>query len=719
MRSIATLLLLLQIALYGANQAQKRKHYTLYATQIESHDDLVLANGDIVIYNRDMTLYAKEAVYDRKREMLTLKGDVLFFYQGKIVNRAKSLVLHLDRDTFDASELFMKEFSSDIWVRAKRIEADKNNVILRHAALSSCTPEGPDWQIRFSKGHFHKDKEYMSLYHPRFYLGNVPVFYLPWIAFPTITERRSGLLRPKIGFENSENLLFVQPIFIAPSPSWDIELDPQIRLDRGKGLYSTLRFADTPYSRGALTLGFFQENDAYAAKHSLKNSLHKGASFYYRNEALFTKYIKENRYDYKDGLYVDATTLNDIDYINLKEDRKYAVDKLVTSRMNYYISGYGDYVGAYMRYFIDTEKVSNADTLQTLPSLQYHKFSQIVGIKNLYYAVDYKFINSWRRQGLGARQHEISLPFVFTVPLADHFLNFSVSENLYYSRVNYTDGNASTPNATYASNYHRMSLSSDLMKRYGDMLHNMQLEASLTIPSFNRQKGYFADFVPLNLEKKSLFLKANNYFYDRNGNNFLTDRFTQYYYFKEEEKGFNEAENEIIYQHSPHLQLRNSLIYSYQYHKLKKIQSGLQYRDDLNFARVDHTYNDAPNETKINFVSADFARQIDRRYSVETGFDYDLDNRFTKEWRLGLRMHKRCWDYTLRYRETVTPSLTSGGAESITKRGIYLLVNFAHIGGVQYKYVRDVETKPVGFVETDSDAGASETEAGVRREYAQ
>jgi LPS-assembly protein len=113
--------------------------------------------------------------------------------------------------------------------------------------------------------------------------------------------------------------------------------------------------------------------------------------------------------------------------------------------------------------------------------------------------------------------------------------------------------------------------------------------------------------------------------------------------------------------------------------------------------RLYHTYKDAPNETKINFVSADVSHRLDRRYTIKGGIDYDIDNDFTKEWRLGLNMYKKCWSYELRYRESVTPSLTSGGTESIKTRGIYLFVRFAHIGGVEYKYIKDeTNTQPYG-----------------------
>ncbi len=693
MRNILATVLLSTSVLLSAPLTKKGKRYTLYAKTVQNEGNCIVASDGIVIYNKDSTFSADKAIYDQKKQIITLSGNVVLFFQGKMINKTDLVRYDLKHNTFITSNVFIKEADSDIWIRSKKLRANKKNFYVKSASLSSCPSQAPDWQIKFSSAHLHKDKSYVSLYNPRFYLGKVPVLYLPWIAFPTIHKRKSGLLKPIIGFENSENLLFMQPIFIAPSKSWDIQLNPQVRLNRGLGLYSTFRFADSPYSKGHLTLGVFDEKKKYASSHNLKNSVHKGASFYYENEAPFTKFIKDNPYSYKDGLLIDITTLNDIDYVNLKDDNKYAVDKLITSKLNYYVSGYQDYFGAYAKYFIDTEKISNKETLQTLPSLQYHKFSTILGMQNFLYTIDYKFKNSYRREGLGAHQHEISLPFVFTVPLFKNYLNLSMSENLYFSHVSYTDANSSIQNARYLSNYHQIALESDLLKPYQNSIHNIQLSLALNLPSFNREKGYFADFIPFNLEQKSIIIKMNNYLYNLNGTNYLIDRFVQRYFYDKEFKQFNQAENEVIYQYSNNLSLRNALIYSYEFHKLKKIQSGVRYNDDTYNIRLDHTYNDAPNETKINFFSGDFLRVIDKRYSFYSGLDYDLDHHFTKEWRIGLDMHKKCWSYQLRYKESVTPSLTSGGTESITKRGIYLMVRFAHIGGVNYKYVQDVNTK--------------------------
>ena len=55
----------------------------------------------------------------------------------------------------------------------------------------------------------------------------------------------------------------------------------------------------------------------------------------------------------------------------------------------------------------------------------------------------------------------------------------------------------------------------------------------------------------------------------------------------------------------------------------------------------------------------------------------------------GWKMKKRCWSYDIAYKERVTPSLTSTGAESFTKRGVYLTLRLLPIGGISYRYEKE------------------------------
>ncbi len=662
--------------------------YTLYAPTLYTVEDEIIAEGGVVIYNPTSSFSAQKIIYNQKSEILELLGDVYVTYDGVHYIKNEYLKLDLNKDVIRGERLFLYDEKSDLWVKSSTIKSDKKVHKFKNATTSSCDVRDPDWFFTFKRGVYNSDKEYITLNHPKFYLKNTPVFYFPWIAFPTNTKRRSGLLKPYMGFENSENLLFVQPIFIAPYENWDIELSPQIRLDRGMGLYGTLRFVDSDHSYGSVTLGTFDEKTDYAKEHNLKNSTHNGIEVKYQNSAFLSDYFKKYG-NYKDGLLIDYTDLSDIDFINLKHDEELAVNKLVTSKLNYSLSNEEHYAGVYAKYFIDTEKLDNDDTLQTLPSIQYHRFTKKLPIEHFLYSLDYKFKNSYRQEGLRARQHEISLPLTYSRPFFDDLINVSISENLYYSRVIYMEGNSTADHANYFSNYHNISVNSDLSKRYDTFIHNMQLGVSYIIPSFDNKNGYFADFIPFNLEQKSVLLKFNEYFYDLEGFNFLSHRIRQNVYLEDEDNSFDDLENELIYRLSNDFYMRNTLVYSHEHNKLKKIQSGLYYNDEYNNLNINHTFQEAPEVEDINFLTADYTRKIDKRYSFFAGVDYDFDDDFTKEWRVGWSMKKRCWDYQIRYKENVTPSLTSGGTESITRRGIYLFVRLANIGGVEVKSVKD------------------------------
>lgn len=103
------------------------------------------------------------------------------------------------------------------------------------------------------------------------YMLKIPQFFIYLIfGFSADTHRQSGLLIPKIVLKSSEGLYYEQPIYIATQENWDLELDPQIRTNRGFGLYSTLRFLDSPYSTGELNFGAFRENSSYFHDENLK-----------------------------------------------------------------------------------------------------------------------------------------------------------------------------------------------------------------------------------------------------------------------------------------------------------------------------------------------------------------------------------------------------------------------------------------------------------------
>ncbi len=672
--------------------ASSIERYELLAKRIDYNGSVAYATGGVMIYSKDRIFRADSATYDRQSGWLDLKGDVTMSEKG-------SQMVHLSQSRFNLKDrrsttqkLFAYDEPSHMWFDTEQAKLKNGIYRLKKSTISSCDRSDPAWYIRFKEGYYNQKKEYISLHHPTFYVNGVPILYLPWFGFSTNKHRRSGFLRPILGYENRENIFFVAPYYIAPQANWDLEFDPQIRLNRGFGLYSNFRFVDSNHSKGNIKLGYFKENHNYTKRHHLENSEHFGAKFKYENRQLFGKTSRLlQRYHWNDALWIDAIYLNDIDFINLDHSSHLASSKLATSKLNYFLQNDNNYLGTYLKYFIDTEKISNADTLQSLPEFQYHRYSKEMKIPNLLYSFDYHFKHNYRREGLNALWQEFSLPVTFYHHFFSEYLNFQLSENLYYSKVRYTNriDKTQSDTANYFSNYHKLQFSTDLSRIYPSFVHNIQAQLSYIVPSFEHKSGYFAPFVTFNTETKNVTLKVSQYLYDHQGWNFFYHRFVQTIYNDSSHYKYGDSENQIIYKPKKYLTIYNTLFYSHEYGKIRKLQSGLNYHKDRYYLRLDHTYEYKRFDTNSNFVTLYGESKVSHDYNIFASYDYDFENHFTKEWSIGWKMKRKCWDYMFRYKESTTPNLTSEGAHSVVRRGILFFVRFSPFGGMKYEFNKE------------------------------
>ena len=676
--------LILVSSLLLATEDIKSSKYQIFAKSVEAEGDYIYALGDVVVYNENYVLSADRVVYNKKTKEIELFGNVhILGLDHKVIN-SKYIKLNLENKSLVSSPFFFFDPETKVWIESFEATGSKKRYLTNHAIVSSCDVKHPDWKIVFKEGYLDKDSKMVTVKHATLYAGNVPIFYLPYFKFPTDKSRHSGLLRPSGGYEKEEGIYFREPLYIVLSKSSDLEIDPQIRTLRGKGIYLTYRFVDSLYSKGSIRAGTFREKYDYYKKYNLKNKVHNGFEIDYESRKLFSFKFGENA---RDALLVDVTYLNDIDYLNLQESNKKKIfNKLVTSKINYFIEKDDDYFGVYAKYFIDTDKISNKDTLQILPSLQYHKSVQPIFMKNLLYSIDLKGKNWYREEGVKVRQYEASAPLSLYFSLYDDYLNFSISENLYFTYVDYVNGN-NFKNGSYFSNYHKFSLSSDLLKKNESFIHNINLNLDFIVPSAENKKGDFQDFIALNKERKSLNFKFSQYFYNLNGENFFLHRITQSYYFDDNLYKYGDLENEIRYRFL-NSEIYNQIFYSYEKDKIRKSQTTFLWDGKDYYFKIMHNYENFKNKEASNYLIGKFNTKFPGRYNFFADIDYDMDNNFAKGWKIGWIFKKKCWNYKITYRESVTPSLTSEGTESITKRGIFLTLNLVPLGGIHYEFTK-------------------------------
>ncbi len=679
---LASLILISSLLL--ASKTKESSKYQIFAKSVEAEGDYIYALGDVVVYNENYVLSADRVVYNKKTKEIELFGNVhILGLDHKVIN-SKYIKLNLENKSLVSSPFFFFDPETKIWIESFEATGSKKRYLTNHAIVSSCDVKDPDWKIVFKEGYLDKDTKMVTVKHATLYAGSIPIFYLPYFKFPTDKSRHSGLLRPSGGYEKEEGIYFREPLYIVLSKSSDLEIDPQIRTLRGKGIYVTYRFVDSLYSKGLIRAGTFKEKYDYYQKYNLKNKVHNGFEIDYESRKLFSSKFGENA---RDALLVDITYLNDIDYLNLQESNKKKIfNKLVTSKINYFIEKDDDYFGVYAKYFIDTDKVSNKDTLQILPSLQYHKSIQPIFMKNLLYSIDLKGKNWYREEGVKVRQYEAAAPLSLYFSLYDDYLNFSISENLYFTYVDYVNGN-NFKNGSYFSNYHKFSLSSDLLKKSKSFIHNINLNLDFIVPSAENKKGDFQDFIALNKEKKSLNFKFSQYFYNLKGENFFLHRITQSYYFDDSLYKYGDLENEIKYRFL-NSEIYNQIFYSYERDKIRKSQTTFLWDGKDYYFKIMHNYENFKNKEASNYLIAKFNTKFSGKYNFFADIDYDMDNNFAKGWKIGWIFKKKCWNYKITYRESVTPSLTSEGTKSITKRGVFLTLNLVPLGGIHYEFTK-------------------------------
>ena len=692
----------------------------LLADDVKQDRGIVTANKNVVVYSQEYLVTADCAVYDQNNSVIELFGNVNMMKGKDEVSRSNYAKLNLKNNNAAFESLFMMNKDMEVWMRSDESSSDSEYYRVRKAMVSSCNVQDPDWSITSSSAMLNKQSKFLHLFNPVFRIANVPVFYLPYFGFSTDTTRRTGLLPPELGYGKSEGFYYKQPVYFAPYNEWDLEFDPQIRTNRGTGIYGAFRFTDSPDSRGEISFGSFTDKNSYRAKQKsetsnraeLKNKTHKGVGLKYERDKLI-KYLSEA--DLQEGMWIDATKLNDIDYLNLKgRDDDY--DSLVTSKFNYFIANDDHYFGTYAKYYIDTEKIGskneNKDTLQELPSLQYHKFTDDIVLPNILYSIDLQSHRYDRKIGVRATQYEFTLPASVHVPLFDDSLTFSFYEYLYASRINYEnkinsfDDKREDKHANFVNNYHKFALHTDLAKAYESFYHTLNFGAEYLLPGYrkgnlddefiyDKDLNEYENFLAQDQSKEEVSGYLTQYFFNGSGRKVVKHSISQGYYTKDDE--YSNLKNAIYLYPFENFSLYNKLEYSHKDRELKKVQNGLYYTHDLFWINMLHTMKKSDSlaknsATKDSYFTSSAGVKLPHQYSLIGGWQYDLERSYTKSWRVGVLHQRKCWNYGLIYQHDVEPTTTTNGSASTKKSGIYFTINFYPMGGLHYDFSQSSTT---------------------------
>ncbi len=682
------LLLFVAVFLFGGTE---EKNIQIIAASVDRDGSLIVASGDVVVYYENRILLAERARYDTRTSILELFGKVEMMEGFELASLSNYVKLDLKKEISSFSRVFMADLQSGLWIRGKDAQRRSDRVTLAKAFVTSCDVACPDWHMEFSSLDYNTTAKWINVWNPVLYMKDTPVLYFPYLGFSTDKERRSGFLRPYFGVSSRDGFFYTQPIYFAPDPQWDLEIDPQIRALRGKGVYAILRFVDSPHSSGRITTGYFLDKESFVEEYNLRNRSHYGVQANYASSRLFASPGSDDH----DGLYVDVTYLKDPDYKNLQA---YSTSGLVNSsqvqsRINYYFNTPDYFAGVYAKYFIDTSLASNKNTVQSIPVIQLHSYqNSLAGWDALHYSADYRISSFFTAAGKHMQLQEINAPLIFYTSFLKGYLNLSISENLYYSYIGYQNLEANAPGNyyTFFRNYHKIDIYTDLAKRVGENFHTLQMRLTYNRPSFSNEKGYIDPSISvLRSPNENMVLSAINYLYDQSGKDFLYYRISQPVLYEKSDHKYGDIENELKIKFLNNYELYSDLFYSYYLRTLSGATSHIKYTEPGYDIMLTHFFKIVKNERRSDFFtfSGVYRSESGNNWSVKVSYD-NLDQAI-RRWEAGLHLFRHCWDLNLGIKDEKRPILTSAGAQSINNLVLYFQINLIPLGGFEQRFEQE------------------------------
>lgn len=202
-------------------------------------------NVDIKQGNRHLITETAEIIQSGQDENVQryayAKGG--FDYKDNIINlTGDDAKVHLNTKDTDVKNADYQFVGRQGRGSAQSAEVREDYRLLNNATFTSCLPNDNSWQIEAKEMKQYIKEEYAEMWHARFKVAGVPVFYTPYLQLPIGDRRRSGLLIPSAGSSSRDGYWYSQPIYWNIAPNYDATFTPKYMTHRGWQMNGEFRY---------------------------------------------------------------------------------------------------------------------------------------------------------------------------------------------------------------------------------------------------------------------------------------------------------------------------------------------------------------------------------------------------------------------------------------------------------------------------------------------
>ena len=246
---------------FNSSQLTTNDEVIVKANRAEIIDNkTALFEGNVDIISDRAVISAEKARIEENGRSVFAEGDVT--YQDPQL-RVDSESVNLDSNTQQLN-LISTRYQLSGFVghgAADQISIDaQTGVVLKDVSFTTCPLGGEDWQIRASEISLERGSILGEARNTRFYVGDIPVFYLPYFAFPVSNQRQTGLLFPRLTSSSQTGIDYEQPFYWNIAPNYDLTFSPRLMTDRGIQFKTEFRYLQKN-SYGSVNLEYLPNDD--------------------------------------------------------------------------------------------------------------------------------------------------------------------------------------------------------------------------------------------------------------------------------------------------------------------------------------------------------------------------------------------------------------------------------------------------------------------------
>lgn len=233
------------------------------APEIEYLKDqkLFKGSGGVIVSHGGVQIQADSGVFDTENKKANVDGNVIVS-GGAAEIEAASGKFDLEREVGsfnDASMLFEVDGFRVNTNVLNKVGEDEYKFDKAELTTCNCADKSVPWGIKSNNVDVTKEG-YAVARDAKIVCNDIPILYTPYMAFPTKSERASGLLVPQINYSRRDGFIYKQPIFWNYNESTDLIFSPFIETHTRKGL--SLDFNKKFSNRNKLESRFYYSDES-------------------------------------------------------------------------------------------------------------------------------------------------------------------------------------------------------------------------------------------------------------------------------------------------------------------------------------------------------------------------------------------------------------------------------------------------------------------------